>query len=283
MPWKKILKIARKVLLSLLLIGVILLLLQTPRADRNWSPEVSHTVTATIQGHKVVIHDLRDWTYGNSTILAQDWREVTVDPSQIVRVWFIIEPFSSWKAVGHTFLSFEFEDGSALSFSIEARREEGEKYSAIQGTFRKYELAYQWGTERDFVTRRLLYLSHPLRMYPLSISSSTAQAVFVEAIRQTNVLAAKPRFYNTLTDNCTNALAYMVNHIYPKALPLDTSWVFTGYSDRYLMHHGFIVQKGTAQETKDVYDLTSKRADVAQIATSSPALFSTELREILSK
>ena len=264
--------------LLLALVEFLYVFTKTPRHEREWLPEQSRTATALIAADRVTLFNVRDWTYDAAGPLTTQWTTVTIDPSQITRAWFLIEPFSSWEAVGHTFLSFELADGRVYSFSVEARREAHETYSAVRGAFNEYELSYQWGTERDFVTRRLIYLNHPLRLYPLALSPEESQALFRSLVAETNELAQKPRFYHTLTSNCTNVLAAIVNRHYPGTLPIDTSWYLTGYADRYLMDEGLIERTGTTEETMARHDLTPRRAELAAHATSSPSAFSARVR-----
>ncbi len=159
----------------------------------------------------------------------------------------------------------------------------GQEYSAWRGAFRAYELAYQWGTERDFVTRRLLYLKHPLRLYPSTIDAATAQALFRDLAQETNALAEQPRFYNTLTLNCTNVLAFIINRHAPHTLPPDITWFLPGRSDEYLMRQGFIaLDGGSIERTKTLHDLTPQRAAVAEMATAPHAEFSARLRALIA-
>lgn len=274
-------KIVGLILLVAALSGFLYLASSTPSNERTWIPAQARTAAASAEGTEITLQNVRDWTYSAEAVLDEVWLDLTVDTEEIVRVWFLIEPFSDFEAVGHTFLSFELEDGSAISFSVEARREEGEEYSAIKGQFRAYELSYQWGTERDFVTRRLSYLDHPLRLYPLELSPEAAQALFRSLAKETNDLATSPRFYNTLTANCTNVLANLVNEHYPGTLPYDISWNLTGYADRYLMDQGLIALKGTVEETQRAHDLTVHRDAVKAMATTSPTLFGQGLRALL--
>ncbi|KND50381.1 MAG: putative membrane protein [Parcubacteria bacterium C7867-007] len=276
------LKVLAGLVAFIIFASLLVVIFQQPRTDRTWSEEFSRTVVATNTSRDtILISNVRDWTYEGSSIVSKDWRTVEVDPNSITKVWFITEPFSDWKAVGHTFLTFEFKDGTALSFSIEARREQGEDYSAIRGLFNNYELANQWGTERDFISRRLIYLDHPVRRFPLSISSTTAEALFRGSIEQTNEVAAKPRFYNTLTENCTNALAHIVNDLAPGTLPYDISWNLTGYSDLYLMKEGFIEKVNDSKEdTRTAYDLTYKKAEIMEASTQSGKQFSAFLNTL---
>lgn len=238
------------------------------QSDRPWLSEQELAVTAAINSDEsYTLYNVRDWMYGDKSVVSQVWKDVTVHPKDITKMWFVLEPFSDWEAVGHTLLTFEFADGTTLSFSVEARREADEEYSALQGMTPKYELAYQWGTERDFVTRRLLYLDHPLRRYPLNVTPEQAQAIFTALIDETAFLEKYPRWYNTMLDNCTNTLAHEVNKLAPDALPYDISWNLTGYADRYLMKEGWINKiDNSVKKTQEQFDLTKQKAEILESA-----------------
>lgn len=256
------------------------LALQKPSDSRAWLPEYENTATVKLSETHMSIHNLRDWTYGDD-VLVKDWTDLTVDPRTVTRVWFIVEPFGSFEGIAHTFLSFEFEDGTTLAFSVQARQEVGEAYSATQGLLNSYELAYQWGTERDFIARRAVYLSHDLRLYPLQLSPDDAERLLRTLAEETNELAEHPRFYNTLTANCTNILAKIVNEHYPGKLPYDLSWNLTGYSDLYLMDAGLIASPGTKEEARTAASLAPYRLELMEAATSSPQAFSARIRSLL--
>jgi hypothetical protein len=256
---------------------------KTPKSDREWGEEFAKITTVeNTERNTLILKNVRDWTYGEKVVSSRNWLDLEVDPKTIKRVWFLTEPFSGWKAIGHTFLSFEFENGTTLSFSIEARRDSSEGYAAIDGMFNEYELAYMWGTERDFTTRRLLYLDHPLRRFPLEVSSEMAEILFRSFASGTNDLAEEPRFYNTLTENCTNTLAEIVNEMKPHTLPYNIAWNLPGYADLYLMDQRFIpIVNDSKDNTRDVYDLTPMKAEIAAIASTSPENFSRDLNKLL--
>ena len=110
-----------------------------------------------------------------------------------------------------------------------------------------------------------------------------AQALFRDLAQEVNSLAERPRFYNTLTLNCTNVLAYIINRHAPHTLPLDISWYLPGYADEYLMRQGFIaIDGGTVERTKTMHDLTPHRAAVGAMALAPHAEFSTRLRALLA-
>lgn len=279
---KTFLPVALAILAFFLAFALIAVMLREPRSDRKWTDEVARTAETEVSRGSVLIRNVRDFTYGDKTVASRAWIDaVSVSPGDIARVWFVLEPFAEWEAVGHTFLTFEFKDGSAYSFSVEARKEEGESYSAFWGLFRQYELAYTWGTERDFVSRRLLLLDHPVRMYPLAVDDAVAQSLFVALAEETQKLADSPRFYHTLSANCTNVLAEVANGLAKDALPYDLSWNLPGLSDEYLMREQFIGLSGSVADTKAAADLTKKRAKILEMAELPPEVFSEELRTLL--
>lgn len=264
-------------------VSVAVIFSATPRNDRVWAPEFSklNTIDTETDG-TVVIHNVRDWTYSGTTVDKEAWVDEQVNLTNIVKTWFFLDRFSTNTLIAHTFLSFEFKDGSTLAFSIEARREDGEKYSLLGGFVPTFELQYLWGTERDFIPERATYGMQPLFMYPLTLSPAASQGLFKSLIEETDKLAATPRFYNSLTANCTNLLAKIVNEHYPHTLPYDFAWNLTGLSDRYLMRQGYIKTSGSTETlTEKNADITPYRADIEKLISSSLRDFSVELRKLI--
>ena len=252
--------------------------------EQKWDEEVAHIASTSVDQHgRVVIKNVRDFSYGDRAVVSTDWiPEVTINPGDVVRVWFVLGLFSRWHPIAHTFLTFECADGSAYSFSIEGRKKEGERYSIWRGLWSGYELAYTWGTERDFITRRVLYLDYPVRMYPVVLDAAGARGLFMTLVRETDEVNKAHRFYNVLTANCTNLLAKTANEMKPGEIPYDLSWNFPGFSDRFLMKIGLVKTAGSIAETMRNADLTLKREQVAAIAAEPYAQFGKALRELLA-
>lgn len=254
---------------------------KAPDSDKEWAAHFEKTNTATKNTDgTVTLRNIRNWNYKDGEIVSREWlEEVTVHPEGLKTVWFLLEPFPEWSRVGHTYLTFEFEDGTALSFSVEARMESGEYYSAFKGLLREYELAYTWGTEEDFLLRRTELLDHEVYMYPLSIQHETAVTIFNAVLDGTNDIAKRPRFYNTLTANCTNVIAEIVNEHYKEQLPYDISWNLPGTSDAFLIEQGYIKTDTSLEETRINHAMAKRRAELNQLGSEfDGADFSRALR-----
>lgn len=267
----------------LILTTLLFLFTRTPSHVRNWTDDHAVLQNAIVSDTAVTLYNVRDWQYGEDKPNSTQWQdEVVLDPQKITGVWFVLEPFAQFKAVGHSFLSFEFDNGEAYSFSIEARREIGEDYSSLLGIFPKYELIYAWGTERDFITRRLVMLDHPVYFYKLDLSPEDNAGLFKTLAQATTDLAAKPRFYNTLTANCTNMLAKIINDKYEGKVPYDISWNMPGFSDTFLFEQGFITSDSTFEALRMQSLLVPYKNELIKAAASSTLLFSKKLREVVA-
>jgi hypothetical protein len=138
----------------------------TPTNDRNWAPDVARTLTATIDGNRVVVSNVRDFTWRSETDFDPIWEQRTYNLSRITDVDLIM---SYWmgEAIAHTIVSFGFDNGERLAFSIETRKESDESYSSIAGFFKQYELAIVAADERDVVRVRSNIRGEDVRIYPL--------------------------------------------------------------------------------------------------------------------
>ena len=121
-----------------------------PTNDRNWAPEVARTATATIDGDRLVVRNLRNFAWRSDTDFDQRWEERTYDLSHVSNVDLIMSYWAG-EAIAHTIVSFGFNNAPRLAFSIETRKESHEGYSSI---VKQYELAMVAADERDVVPVR---------------------------------------------------------------------------------------------------------------------------------
>jgi hypothetical protein len=244
----------------------------TPTNDRNWTPDVARTVTATIDGDRLVVKNVRNFTWRSDTDFDQRWEQRTYNLSRLTNVDLIM---SYWmgEAIAHTIVSFGFDDSARLAFSIETRKEIGERYSSVAGFFKQFELAVVAGDERDIVRVRSNVRGEDVRIYRLRMTPANARVLLREYVEEANDLAREPRFYNTLTANCTNLVFDMVRVIHP-GLPLDIRVLLSGYLPNYAYYLG-------ATDTSVSFEKLRELAKIHEKAVQADAdpLFSTRIRE----
>lgn len=270
------------ILLGLIFAAVVLS--KTPRETRDWKDQFARTAAfEDIAPGQYQLGNLRNYAFDADGGAAPGWSAASLDANDLVEMWFFIEPFPENPLFAHSFLSFVFEmengERETVSVSIEARMEKTERYSALAGMLRNYELAYVWSTERDILTRIAVSLDHTLYAYKLNLDRDQMGRLLDYFARRTNELKERPRFYNTLHSNCTNELAKAVNEAFPKALPWHRSWVFTGRSADWLYRLGFIEGAnarsfGALTAASDIRELVHTHAEAANFSDAWRGAFS---------
>jgi hypothetical protein len=216
-------------LLALLVALEIAVLSARPRLDRDWVEHLAITPTVDVRNEGFSVTPVTDWTYaGTEEPAGKAYTAFSADFADLRNVWFVVEPHPGLRPMAHTLVLFEFEGDRMVGLTIEARREAKEDYSALRGAFNAFELAYIWSTPRDLLTRRAVMLEHDVLVYPLALTPAQKDTFLRDLLAETQALARRPRFYNTLFSNCTNELAKTAK------LPWNYAFVLTGYSAEQL-------------------------------------------------
>lgn len=265
----KYIKILGKLILWVIAVVVIayvsLVIIVRPSNDRDWTVDQAVLPYAEINGNKVAVYNIRNFSYKTTTDYIPNYYDRTFDLDKIKNVYFIVEPFSG-HAVGaaHTFLSFEFEDDKFVSISVEIRKEKGESFSASKGILRQYELTYVVADERDVVKLRSNYRHDKVFVYPIKTTPEKMRAIFVNMLERANELKEKPEFYNTLVSNCTTNIAKHVNEITPGKVSWNITYLLPENADRYAYEVGLIDNALPFEETRAAHlinDLAEKYSD----------------------
>ncbi|MFT0862340.1 DUF4105 domain-containing protein [Ancylobacter sp. G4_0304] len=238
--------------LGVLALGVVLVGLWwasiRPSNERDWAPDVARGVTADIAGREVTVHNVRDFDWRTEDEGAPRWetRRYALDDLASVDLFS-----STWgnPAIAHTLVSFGFRDGGHLVFSAEIRREAGEEFSEIGGFFKQFELVLIAADERDIIRLRTTMRREEVSLYPLDLPPRVREALFLSYLDLGNELAVEPRWYQTVTTNCTTVIFKLVRAIDP-GLPLDWRILLSGYLPDYLFERGLIAGGGTLDEVK---------------------------------
>ena len=115
-----------------------------PSHDRNWRPEVAVMPRAFIDGDRVRLTGVRNFDYRTRNDFTVRHEEREVQLSHLVGIDFYVSYFMEGP-VGHTFLSFIFDNAPPLSISIETRPEVGEGFAPVASMFKQFELPQHLG------------------------------------------------------------------------------------------------------------------------------------------
>ena len=226
---------------AILVLGSAASMTQPPRADRDWYPYLAINPDVTLTEGRFTVGPVSDWSYAGPDVAAETYVDASYRFDELRNVWFMLEPQPGSQLAAHTLLLFEFEGDRLLGVTIEARREQGEEYSAFRGLFNAFELSYIWASARDLLTRRAVMLDHEVFVYPVDITDEQEQALLRNLLTRTESLETTPRYYNTILSNCTNELAKAAGFNWAPA------YVLTGRSDEYLFRRGIIPGASFAQ------------------------------------
>ena len=238
-----------------------------PKLDRDWEHGFSRMPVITDDSGIWKIKDLRSFSFEKDGPKVEQWDTRRFNVEDLKEIWFFVEPFEGSDLFAHSFLSFVFEGETqqTISVSVEARKEVGEAYSAILGVFNAFELLYVWSTEKDILTRIAINLDHPLYAYKMDLTPEQSKAIFEHFAERTNTLAKRPRFYNTLTSNCTNELAKAVNDAFPGAIGWHPSFVLTGGSAKHLHELGYV-------EGGEAFNAITAKANIKELVEANANL-----------
>ncbi len=222
----------------------------TPSSSRDWQPEVAVLPHATIDGDRVTVHKIRNFDYRTETDFTPAYYDRTFDLRRLDRV-DLVAVYWIGPAIAHLFLSFGFGD-EHLAISIEARKERSKPYGTVPGFFQQYELVYVVGDERDIIRLRTNYRKEPpedVYLFRLVGPIENGRRVFLDYLRDINELRARPRFYNTLTTNCTTMiLAHAA--VNPGHMPYSWKVLLSGYAPEYAYERGRLDQRLPFEELK---------------------------------
>lgn len=250
-----------------LLLGLLLLWWTgiQPSHERKWADELAHITTGELERNRIRLDNVRNFEWRSTEDYDIRWESREYDLRRLRSV-DMITSYWGLSSIAHVLVSFGFDDGEHVAFSVEIRREQHESFSEIGGFFKQFELSIIASDERDVVRVRSNVRNEDLWLYRINLSPTDARELFRSFVVQANQLAEHPRFYHTVTGNCTTIVFSMMKQIV-EGLPLDYRLLLTGYLPAYVHDVGGMMPGLQLEELQRRGRITDK----ARAAGDDPA------------
>ena len=227
-----------------------------PSNNRVWADDVAQVTTGVVDGDHVTLHNVRNFDWRTKTDYTQRWETRTYDLRRLDSLDMILS-YWSMPAIAHVLISFGFDDGEHVVFSVEIRREKTESFSEIGGFFKEFELSIIACDERDVIRVRTNVRGEDDYLYRLRMPVDDIRSLFLAYVGQANDVARKPRFYNTVTANCTTIIYHMMKRIVGH-LPLDYRLLLSGYLPGYAYKVGGLDTRYSLEELRVLGRITER-------------------------
>ncbi len=209
-----------------------------PSNNRNWQPDVAHVAQAQISGDVLTVSNVRNFTWRSDSDFDELWETRRYSLRKLQSADLFLSYWAG-ESVAHAIMSFNFADSQPLAFSVEIRREKGEKFSSTAGFFKTFELAILAADERDIVKVRSTVRGEDVRLFRLDMQAATVRGLLNEYVQMANEVSARPRWYNSLTANCTTVIFGMARRLDPR-IRLDWRILLPGRLPSYLRDNEFV-------------------------------------------
>ncbi len=216
-----------------------------PTHNMPWAKEVAvlPEIRWSSDGEHFTVTGIRDFRYRSEKDFDVRYKTKTYSLADMTALEYAVvywdNPLS--REIGHSMLSFRFRDGDALVFSSEARRRYDSNFSVISDLYKQSCLIYVIGTESDLFGVRTNFREpqEQVYLYATNATKEQREAIFRDLTQRVNDLRENPKFYNTLTYNCTTSLLPSIRAgvEIPACRP---AYIFNGFSDFLAFRLGFL-------------------------------------------
>jgi len=260
-------KIIKYILVFIFLLSLwvyIILSSMTPSLERDWTTDQEILTDIEILSDTISLTNIRSFRYTNPSEYTPGYFDGDYSISELSSLDYIIEPFGEIDGFAHTMLSFWFSDGRHIAVSSEIRKEVWESFHPISGFLNAYEIVYMIWDEEDLIKLRANARENTVIMYPIKISQTQLQQLFLSVMTRAQKLAREPEFYNSLTNTCTTSILSHINELKTdnnKALINWSKQIFLpSHSDTIAYEEWFIDTSLSLEEAREYYTINSLSA-----------------------
>ena len=224
-----------------------------------------------IDGDRVRISGVRNFDFRGRDDFEGRYEDREVSLSRMTGVDFYVSYWAEGP-VGHTFLSFLFEDAPPLGVSIETRPEIGEGFDPLGSLFKQFELIYVVASEQDLVGLRASHRAEEVFLYHTRISPEFARRLLPVYADRINQLADHAEWYHLLSNSCTVNIIRYANKA-GRDGRFNIRHLLNGLIDQYIYSAGVV-------DTSLPFDELRRRSRITEAARAAEGApdFSTRIR-----
>jgi hypothetical protein len=257
--WSIFISLISVSLLVIISIWLIKVYPKKPRAGVTWNSDCEFQSRAIIDGDNVTFTKVRDFFWRTTRDRDENWDDnITVSANEIKDVWFVVDHFHKIHGLAHTFLTIEFNDGTCLSFSFEARRIKGQRYHPWDGLWRNYELFLLVGHERDLLGLRTNARGNKDYMFRAITPPGKEKQLLLGLAKSMNSLIDDPMWYHSILTTCNTAIVKLVNKVTPGRIPFILRNFLPGYTPKVAFKLALIEDMGGFEKTLELARIDQK-------------------------
>ncbi len=212
----------------------------------------------------MTLSHVRNFDWRSETDATEHWEKRSYDLSKLKTLDLFLAYWAG-PEMAHVIMSFGFENGDYLAWSVEVRREKGGEFSPVADAFRTHTIIYLATTERDTVRLRTNVRGEDVRLYRLNTPPDAARLLLLQYVAESNELAERPKWYNSITANCATAVFKLVRAA-GGTYPWDWRLVVNGFLPGYLYDQGAVDTSIPLEELIERAKISAK----AKAAGNSP-------------
>ncbi|MGA2342445.1 MAG: DUF4105 domain-containing protein [Steroidobacteraceae bacterium] len=239
----------------------------SPSNDRAWADDVAQMVRGTVNGDRVTLQNVRNFAWRSQTDYTPRWESRSYDLALLSTLDMIVSYWSG-RTIAHMLISFGFNDGTHVVFSVEIRREKTQSFSEIGGFFKEFELCVIAADERDIVRLRTNVRREDTYLFRLNLPVPAMRSLLLAYVDEANSLARFPRFYHTITGNCTTLVWRMLKRIV-QPLPFSYRVLLSGYLPEYVYEVGALDRRYPIEELRRLGYISERARESDQSAEFS--------------